>query len=89
MNALELADRVDGNPEATSECVEAAAMLRQQAAEIESLRKDADRWQWAKVFVSGDDTPEANARIMKLATQFFLGIKDVDSAIDAAMKGTP
>jgi hypothetical protein len=52
-------------------------------------RIDAERWRWAKVFVSGDDNPEANARTMKLAAIYMLGIKDVDAAIDAAMGAKP
>ena len=57
--------------------------------ERDEMRKDAERWQWAKAFVSGDDNPEANARIMKLAAAYMLGIKDADKAIDAAMGAKP
>ena len=57
--------------------------------ERDEMRKDAERWQLAKAFVSGDDNPEANARIMKLAAAYMLGIKDADKAIDAAMGAKP
>ena len=52
---------------------------------IEALQADAMRWRWAKVFVSGDDNDEANKRTALLAAQYFVGVKDVDTAIDAAM----
>jgi hypothetical protein len=52
---------------------------------IEALQADAARWRWAKVFVSGDDNDEANKRTALLAAQYFVGVKDVDAAIDAAM----
>ena len=51
--------------------------------EIERLRKDAERYQWLAEYLVSDDESYDDA-IVAATT-----VKEVDSVIDNAMKGTP
>ena len=52
-------------------------------AEVERLRKDAERYQWLAEYLVSDDESYDDA-IVAATT-----VKEVDSVIDNAMKGTP
>jgi hypothetical protein len=52
--------------------------------EAEALRRDADRWTWAKDILSGDDTPLANAKTLTLAAGLMRN-ETVDQVVDGAL----
>ncbi len=68
--------------------------LRDQVLAIEQVRKlmieriefeqDAKRWQWARDILSGNDTPEANAKTLELAAGLMRN-ESVEQTIDNAI----
>jgi len=75
-NAAEIARLRTESEERLQNC---AALV----AENERLRKDAERYQWLAEYLVSDDESYDDA-IVAATT-----VKEVDSVIDAAIKGTP
>jgi hypothetical protein len=70
-------------------CVQAAAELRRLDAEVEALRKDAERYRWLR-----EADPDAGPAVLQHEMNswgkwFYVSINQeaLDAAIDAAMKG--
>lgn len=59
--------------------------LHPPSAEIEELRKDAERYHFILPIVTGIDSDNADKIAMAIATQLMKGL-DGDAAIDAAMQ---
>lgn len=55
-------------------------------AALASARQDAQRWQWAKPVLSGDDTPAANAKTLELAAGL-MRTETVEQVIDKPAEG--
>jgi len=68
------------SPELVRETV--LAHIDKLEAEVERLRKDAERYQWLAEYLVSDDESYDDA-IVAATT-----VKEVDSVIDAAIKGT-
>jgi len=69
-----------------SECNRIHADLTAAADAIEALlacREDAERYQWVREILGGDDTKTGDAKAMAIAHQLMLGLS-ADAAIDAA-----
>ena len=59
-----------------------------QAAELAELRRDAARFAWCLILLTGNDCPEADTKALAVATMLLRGL-DGREAIDAAMCAAP
>ena len=71
--------------EAADHIIDLRASLAAAQVEIAALREDAERLEWALPILSGDDTPEATARALKLACAVLMQLSG-RAAIDSARK---
>jgi hypothetical protein len=78
---LRLTERTE---QAAHECMKAAMQERDAALrEADALRADAERWQWAKDILSGDDEAVTNAKTLYLGAGLMRG-ETIEQIIDAA-----
>lgn len=90
MTPEQLADDLEGLHSRTLTAQSAAAELRRLAAENDALRKDAERYRWLRDAPIGDDDQEwISVALFDIGGVSGIDGKELDTAIDAAMKETP